>query len=236
MVGLGADRRRVDQDLGAGERVGARELREPLVPAGRAAEPGRRPAGRAATATAGMRRPRPGPDGSSGPRSSPPSRGCAACASAPRASRRARRRSRCCNRDRHRRPPARTATRARTPRARARSRRANLNVGPLSSPPASPPAARALVGDREVARQGQLLEADDPRALRAPRARSRRRAPPRARRGRVPALLDETEPQRRALGGRVRAGDSGTRKAVISSGASERGGTCWVMQCGPPPP
>ena len=38
VVGLGADRRRVDEDLRARQRVGPRELREPLVPAGREAE------------------------------------------------------------------------------------------------------------------------------------------------------------------------------------------------------
>ncbi len=39
VVGLGADRRRIDQDLGTGERVCAGELRKPLVPARRAAKP-----------------------------------------------------------------------------------------------------------------------------------------------------------------------------------------------------
>ena len=38
VVGLGADRGRVDQHLGAGEAVGAGDLREPLVPAGRQPE------------------------------------------------------------------------------------------------------------------------------------------------------------------------------------------------------
>ena len=40
VVGLGADRRRVDEDLGALEAVGAGDLGEPLVPAGRQAERG----------------------------------------------------------------------------------------------------------------------------------------------------------------------------------------------------
>src|SRR4051794_22146782 len=39
MVGLGADRGRVDEDLGSLEAVGAGDLGEPLVPAGRQAKP-----------------------------------------------------------------------------------------------------------------------------------------------------------------------------------------------------
>ena len=56
VVGLGADRGRVDEHLGAGEAVGAGELREPLVPAGRQAE-----LGLAERRAPGRRRRRPGP-------------------------------------------------------------------------------------------------------------------------------------------------------------------------------
>ena len=61
MVGLGADGGGVDEDLGAGQRVGPAQLGEPLVPAGGEAEGGLVDGDRREAAVAGA--------GSSGPRS-----------------------------------------------------------------------------------------------------------------------------------------------------------------------
>ena len=65
VVGLGADRGRVDEDVGALEAVGAGDLGEPLVPAGRQAEAGLAEADEREGLVAGR-----GPGGSSGPRGS----------------------------------------------------------------------------------------------------------------------------------------------------------------------
>ena len=151
---------------------------------------------------------------------------------------RRRRGSRCCSRARRDRRvprPARTATRARgraslggAAAGRMRTSAALELLGPSAG------GLGPVRGDREVSRQRQLLQADDARALAGGHP-----DPDGERRlvlvgiG-VPALLDQPEPQRLAC----RRACACRRRRWREGGAQlgHRTGTCWVMQCGPPPP
>ena len=110
-------------------------------------------------------------------------------------------------------------------RGRAAFERLGLDAGP-----------GPVRGDGEVRRQGQLLQADQPGALAGRQAHALGQGGPVLVRDRVPAVLDRPDPEQ---AGRSRShpgvGDArgATRSFTVAAGAR---GTCWVMQCGPPPP
>ena len=223
MVGLRADRGRVDQDLGARQRVGSREFRKPLVPARRAARaaPRRPSVGSGVSANASVRR------------RARAEVAVLVVAGGHRDVELARARESCPS-GRHddgrvvaqpvgpSGPSARSNSEACTyTPVSAASCRANETVGPdCRSSGCGPDGLRAVGGDREVRRQRQLLQADDPRALAGGDRDPGRRAPLQVLVGvGVPALLHEPEPQRRALG---RAGARRRRAAAGTAVQQQR--------------
>ncbi len=249
MVWLRADRGRIDQDLGARQRVGPRKLGEPLVPAGRA--PQRHPlivhdrqfrhrerisVGRAGTevtilVVAGRDR-----DVELAGAGHEPS----------------------VWRDDNRRvvakpvahrPRARTARRGCGHRSRAAQPGSKHHRAAVAQVLGSSPGRRRPVRcDREVWRQRQLLEAHDPRSLDRRRSGFPARAPSSCSAG-SGCQRSWTRPSRsggpsggagaRGRGRRRIGGEQFRLVRHCGPGGwaqTSRVGTCWVMQCGPPPP
>ena len=203
VVGLGADRGRVHQHVGARQRVRPRELGEPLVPAGREADLARadldhRKAGVAGREAQVLE--------IAGERGDMQLAGAGEQAAVRR------------HADRGveaevRRRPIRTARHARRRRSRSASRRASCVVGPSGI--ASRYLAdrcREILVDREVGAQRELLEADQLRAVlgREPHPFNERALVSCG--VRVPGALDGADDERRALG-RQAAQRRGQRRA-----------------------